>query len=271
MVVGALMVATATACSDVSTGPRGPSFNVTPPGPTQSKICKYGPVGTYTFTISSDAPLFGTMLVSSPLSITVADEHGTCVFIHQSGNGTDNLVIRETPLPAGIVVESIITGAIGDGCQTDGSLCAVEHTGTDNVTISPNATTGFYAAFYNAPGDTPPPPPTGGEGCTPGYWKNHLGSWTGYSPNADFDATFGVNVFSPNVTLGKAIALEGGKINQLARHATAALLNASHSGVSFGATTAEVIAMVQAAVASGDYETTALLLDEMNNRGCPLD
>lgn len=265
------LVAATVSCTDGTIGPSAPSFNVTPPGPTQSKICKYGPVGTYTFTVTSASPLVGTMLVASPVSITVFDGQGACRFIHQSGNGTDVLVIRETPLPVGIVVDNIITGAIGDGCHTNPALCPVQHRGTDQVTISPTATTGFYASFYNVVAPTPPPPTAGTQGCTPGYWRNHLGSWRGFSPSADFDATFGVNAFSPDITLGQAIQLGGGGINQLARHATAALLNASHGGVSFGLSAAEVIGMVQAAVASGQLEQTALLFDTMNNRGCPLN
>jgi hypothetical protein len=33
--------------------------------------------------------------------------------------------------------------------------------------------------------------------ATPGYWKNHLDRWpeAGYSPDADFGATFGVYYF----------------------------------------------------------------------------
>lgn len=275
LVVGALVVATAVSCTDGGTDPTRPSFNVTPPGPTQSKVCKYGPVGSYTFSITSSAPLNGTMLVSSPLTITVADEHGSCVFIHQSGEGTDNLVIRETPLPTGIVVDKIVTGAIGDGCHTDASLCAVEHTGTDQVTLSPTASTGFYAFFFNKTADNPPPPPPppppAGEGCTPGYWKNHLDSWTGYSPRGDFDRTFGVNLFAPNITLGEAVNLGAGGVNQLARHATAALLNAAHSGVAYGMTTSEVIALVREAAATGEYEKIALRFEALNERNCRLN
>lgn len=268
LVAGALVVATATACSDVSTGPRGPSFNVTPPGPTQSKICKYGPLGTYTFTITSNGAMSGTLLVSNPFTVSVVDEHGTCVFIHQSGAVMDNFVVTET-VPQGMSVERILRGTFGDGCLTNSSLCEVEFTGTNQVSFSPTATTGYYAYFYNAYDDTPPPP--AGQGCTPGYWKNHLGSWTGYSPSSDFDATFGVNLFSPNISLLQALNLGGGGHERIARHATAALLNSTNSGVSSSATTAEVIAMVQAVAVSRDFEGTGDILEAMNEQGCPLN
>jgi hypothetical protein len=41
---------------------------------------------------------------------------------------------------------------------------------------------------------------TPGEGCTPGFWKNHTELWAalGYNTTDDFDTTFGVNFFSPD-------------------------------------------------------------------------
>lgn len=108
------------------------------------------------------------------------------------------------------------------------------------------------------------PPPPSGEGCTPGYWKNHLEDWpaTGYSPADDFDTTFGVDLFDPDITLEQAVNAKGGKVNRLARHGTAALLSAAHPSVIYPLTVAEVIAAVQA----GDADT----LEEFNELGCPL-
>lgn len=94
---------------------------------------------------------------------------------------------------------------------------------------------------------TPPPPPPGNEGCTPGYWRNHGEDWppTGYSWGDDFDAVFGVNYFTPNITLGQAIWMGGGGLNVVARHGTAALLSAAHPDVNYPYTVAQVIAYVQ--------------------------
>ncbi|MBN1657999.1 MAG: DNRLRE domain-containing protein [Anaerolineae bacterium] len=110
---------------------------------------------------------------------------------------------------------------------------------------------------------TPPPPPC--EGCTPGYWKNHLEAWaaTDYSPSDDFDATFGVDLFNPNITLEQAVNARGGGVNRLARHGTAALLSAAHPDVAYPYTVAEVIALVQA----GDADS----LEWGNELGCPLN
>ncbi len=107
--------------------------------------------------------------------------------------------------------------------------------------------------------------PPGGEGCTPGYWKNHLDAWgpTGLSPGDDFDTTFGVDLFDPDITLEEAVNAKGGGVKKLARHGTAALLGAAHPGVAYPFTVAEVIAAVQA----GD----AGALAKANELGCPLN
>lgn len=120
-------------------------------------------------------------------------------------------------------------------------------------------------------------PPVDDEGCTRGYWSNHTSRWEGVATGDDFDTTFGVDLFSPDITLYTAIKLTGGGVNQLAAQATAALLN-SYGGVAnadgnvvdYKYTTAQVIQMVQDAVANGTIEETAKLFDEANNAGCPL-
>lgn len=103
-----------------------------------------------------------------------------------------------------------------------------------------------------------------GEGCTPGYWKNHLEDWppTGYGPADDFDTVFGVDLFSPDITLEMAANARGGGVKKLARHGTAALLSAAHPDVDYPFTVAEVIALVQA----GDVDP----LVAANELGCDI-
>ena len=86
-----------------------------------------------------------------------------------------------------------------------------------------------------------------GDGCSPGYWKNHLDSWgpTGLSPSDDFDTTFGVDYFDPDITLDEAVNLRGGRVNKVARHGTSALLNALHPDVNYFPSGEEVIAAVR--------------------------
>ena len=121
------------------------------------------------------------------------------------------------------------------------------------------------------------------EGCTPGYWKQpqHLDSWTGYSPDQTLESVFDVpDAFGlDDVTLLAALSFHGGPTTAAAaqillRQAVAAILNAANSEVDYSLTEAEIIAEVNAALASGDRATILALaeqLDRLNNRGCPLD
>jgi len=162
-------------------------------------------------------------------------------------------------------------------------------------------------------------PPGGGgdgEGCTPGYWRQtqHFGSWTDppYSPDAplttyraafDLDVvplitiksssgqgkaqtlTDTVGLLSDDVTLLHTIWAQGGGENKLARHATAALLNAANPGILYeiDLTEAEIKLLVQVAYGeeidpdgnfvSGDFEDIGELFAIFNDLGdetCPL-
>jgi hypothetical protein len=113
----------------------------------------------------------------------------------------------------------------------------------------------------------------GGEGCTPGFWKNHPFPEP-YTPETLFSDVFGVTIADDeDLTLGEALNLGGGGENALARAAVAALLNAASDEIDFEFTVEEVIEQVQNAIASGDPEAIEDLKDELdreNNRGCPL-
>jgi hypothetical protein len=124
----------------------------------------------------------------------------------------------------------------------------------------------------------------GGEGCTPGYWKNHLASWagTGYSPTSLVSAVFsGANAGQAGATLLQALNFGGGPgvdgaERILLRAAVASLLNASHPSVDFEMSASEVISQVSTALASNNRATILALattLDDANNadQGCPLN
>jgi hypothetical protein len=117
-------------------------------------------------------------------------------------------------------------------------------------------------------------PPAGGEGCTPGYWKqeHHFDSWVGYSPNQLFSSVF-EDAF-PGMTLLQVLQQGGGGLKALGRHTVAALLNASAgSGVEYEFTTAEVIQAFNntyPAVGAG-YEIQKNIFAQENERGCPLN
>jgi hypothetical protein len=122
-------------------------------------------------------------------------------------------------------------------------------------------------------------PPQKFEGCTPGFWKNHLEAWVGFSPNQTLESVFDVpnSLGLDNNTLLQALSFQGGTntvgaARILLRAAVAALLNAAHPDVDYPRTVAEVIADVNAALASGNRATMLTLataLDTDNNLGCP--
>lgn len=122
-----------------------------------------------------------------------------------------------------------------------------------------------------------------GEGCTPGYWKNHTESWppTGYSTGQTLEDVFDVpnGLGMDSTTLHKALDGGGGSgltgaAKILFRAGVAALLNGAHPGVDYEQTDDEVIDAVNTALASNDRDTMLSLastLDAQNNRGCPLN
>jgi len=119
------------------------------------------------------------------------------------------------------------------------------------------------------PTTTTTPPPGGGEGCTPGFWKNHPSDYpSGYTSTTTLGSVFaGLSPAYASLTLDEALSLGGGGLNALLRHAAAALLNSASDDVDYAYSTAEVIAMTNAAIASGAYEATKDLFDTANNGG----
>jgi hypothetical protein len=114
------------------------------------------------------------------------------------------------------------------------------------------------------------------EGCTPGYWKNHLGAWaaTSFNPSQTLESVFDVpdSLGLDSVTLLQAASTGGGGVNALLRQAVAALLSASHPSVDYPVTVANIVADVNEALASGDrsmIEDLKNQLDTWNNLGAP--
>ena len=96
-------------------------------------------------------------------------------------------------------------------------------------------------------------PDPSNKGWSPVQWKHHIMEWSRYSPTDDFDSTFQIDAFDPNITLMQALSLKGGKFNLLAKYAVAALLNAADPDINYPYTEAEVIDIVKAAIVSGEY------------------
>jgi hypothetical protein len=118
-----------------------------------------------------------------------------------------------------------------------------------------------------------------GEGCTPGFWKQdqHFDSWPVPTTTTLAGAGFTNTGWPAGTTLLQALSFQGGPTvqdakNILLRAAAAAYLNSF--AVDYPLTTAEVVSMVNDALASNDRATIlalAAVLDANNNLGCPLD
>lgn len=118
----------------------------------------------------------------------------------------------------------------------------------------------------------PKPRREGGQGCSPGYWKqsHHFDSWVRYQPTDSYDRVFGV-VASFDQTLLGALEQGGGKEKALGRQAVAALLNAATPAVSYSYSESQVIGIVQEAYDTGEFNKAKDRLERENQQGCPLN
>ena len=118
-------------------------------------------------------------------------------------------------------------------------------------------------------------PIQGEEGCTPGFWKQeqHFACWVTYIPEDSFNEVFDTDITilwsekgKPGIveepTLLQALQANGGGDNRLARHGTAALLNAINGDVYYPLSVEKVIEAVQ--------DGNADKLEDANILGCPL-
>jgi hypothetical protein len=174
--------------------------------------------------------------------------------------------------PAGVQLGTIFTKTTGtDGAFTNGVASA-----TVNVSNDVGGLIWFKFDVADDPGNG------GGAGCTPGFWRQsqHYQYWTDYAPGDSWSSVFadpgshngpGGTTFAGSTTLGEAVELGGGGIFALARHAVAALLNASSPEVSYDLSVADVIGFVNGAIASGSYNAAKDLLEAFNEQGCTVD
>ncbi|MDH3306032.1 MAG: choice-of-anchor E domain-containing protein [Acidimicrobiia bacterium] len=250
----------------------------------------------------------GDVLGVSPGQATVIDDDPSCYFgadpsihIEKATNGEDadtptgptipvgdpvtwTYVVTNTgnvPL-SGVVVTDDILGVIAGPDSGDTNTNGIlETTETWTYSAAGVAAAGQYANIGTSTGVPPVGPPVSdddpshyyglvaADGCTPGYWKQtqHFWAWTTYTQGDSFEAIFGV---SYEKTLLQALKAGGGDEKALGRHATAALLNASNPDVSYAYSEAQIIALVQDAWATGEYEQAKNLLAYQNELGCPI-
>lgn len=239
------------------------------------EVCKYGDEGTFaTFSVSVDgAP--GTLPLGSEFTLPAAESaiNGyNCRIIFVPGDtGTSApqntvLTITETGATEGMYLVRAVENSL------EGYFIHEMPT-TSTFTVTMNWNYGAVVRFKNEWEPVPPPPPTGTQGCTPGYWKQrqHFDSWTSpYTPNTLFDDVFD-DAF-PGKTLLQVLGQGGGGLKALGRHTVAALLNsAAGSGVDYGMSATAVIDAFNAAYASSDYSTLKDQFEGFNERGCNLN
>ncbi len=182
-----------------------------------------------------------------------------------------------------LLIDSLtLTGVPGNVSSIDVTFISEEGT-----TTNPSESGGdsFFGSGASVTADDPP---DGGQGCTPGYWRqeHHFDSWTNHLPGDSFEALFVVDARLrtrggpgsgrvPTVedpTLLGAVWAAGGGQNALARHAVAAVLNANSPGVAYAFTQAEIIALVQDAYdGTTSFNAAKNLLVAENEMGCGLN
>jgi hypothetical protein len=200
-----------------------------------------------------------------------------------AGSPAGFAVAAETTTTVKPTTSSGETTTTGKPTTTSGPTTTVKPTTTTSgptTTSGSTTTTAGPTTTTSAPTTTVPPAQ---EGCTPGFWKQpqHLDAWMVYTPGQTLESVFDVpDAFGlDSVTLLAALSLEGGSTTAdaaevLLRQAVAALLNAASPEVDYPLTETEIIAAVNAALASGDRGTILALaeqLDTFNNLFCPLD
>ena len=189
--------------------------------------------------------------------------------------------------PEGASLTAVLVDPPASGTLTlgpDGSLVFVPAPGfSGTVTFTYTANDGSADSNVATVTITVTPSSPGVEGCSPGYWKNHADSWaaTGYATSQVVQTVFNAAVLYPSLgfaTLQQGLSFGGGSGAEggariLLRAGIAALLNAAHPDVGYPRSSADVLAQVNAALASQSRNVMLALatsLDVDNNLGCPL-
>ncbi|HEX5041685.1 MAG TPA: DUF4215 domain-containing protein [Candidatus Polarisedimenticolaceae bacterium] len=162
-------------------------------------------------------------------------------------------------------------GLSGDGCRAE---CSVETCGDGTVDPQEQCDDGNLAAEDGCSDTCVIEEVGGGEGCSPGYWKqpHHFTYWPAdIQPTTPFASIF-EDAF-PGMTLLNVLQQGGGGLKALGRQVVAAYLNARSSSLEYDLMTHEVVGsfnLVHPASISA-YETLKNVLEQLNGQGCPLE
>jgi hypothetical protein len=215
-------------------------------------------------TLSASAPAGENVLAGN---FTIVPNPNCIEVWNASSGATVPVSASLVSATAGWEIDRVVV-AVGDGV---GDTNFENLFGVTSGTVNVSSAAGGFIWFKFKPVEIT----IGGQGCTPGYWRQsqHYDSWTApYTPTTPFSNVF-ANAF-PGKTLGQVVALGGGGLNALGRSAVAALLNGASAGVNYDYTPAQVIALFNTAFASGNkkaIEAQKDVFDFLNNQGCTLN
>jgi len=249
-------------CGGDSSGPAtAPSLGIgsTTAPRTQFELCKVGSDATFDVTVGANPPT--TVSLTDGQCQVVATNSGTAITVSVSEQSAANTVLDS-------IVKVTTVGAQND---PTGITTITTITGTNTASGKVGLEWGTILTFYNTF-----TPPEGGEGCTPGYWKQsqHFDSWPSpYLPTDQFSTYFD-NAF-PGQTLLQVLSNNGNVtgLDALGRHTVAALLNAASSNVSYDLTPAQVISAFNAVYpgTKAQYIAQKNIFEGFNTQGCPLN
>jgi hypothetical protein len=257
-VVAAALALGACAGDPSTTGPGAPRFHTLPDDPflliRSAHLCKVGTAATFEVSVNGGA------------AVTHDLANGECRLVHEFNGGFDDVdTITVTELvPTGVTLDSIVK----DSTHGELRITLPAILGTNTASGIAMRSKGVIFTFYNSDGNG-----GGGQGCTPGYWKqpHHFDSWVGYSPDQLFSSVF-ENAF-PGRTLLQVLEAGGGGLTALGRHTVAALLNASSGNVSYDMSVTDVINAFNAAFpgSTATYNAQKNIFEGLNEQGCPLN
>jgi len=211
---------------------------------------------------------------------TEFNEQNTC---SMSASGTPDLSTFDLgPNECVDVVIARPTGAVGESFQCTGDLtCSADYdfrAFAHNVPQGPNKSD-FTQILLCSTASCP----AGGEGCSPGFWKNRAVTLELYDTNRTLDSVFSLGPDFTSLgskTFLEALNFKGGNTIQAAaqillRQAVGALLNAESPAISYPRTVPEVIAAVNGVLNTVTPTRDSILalaasLDADNNLLCPL-
>lgn len=206
-----------------------------------------------------------------------SDGGGTIEITGFSGNGTFSVLSYKAIDQEAPPEETAIT-MFADGVQV-GASSGQGDGSVETVQTSSNTFTSSLGVLFSGSGGVDDirvcrEAEEGGDGCTPGYWKqpHHFDSWPApYDPTDLFSEHF-EDAF-PGMTLVQVLGNGGGGLNALGRHTVAALLNSASSGVSFELTPAQVISSFNSVFpgTKSQYNTLKDQFAGLNERLCPLN